>query len=125
MGDEKRTVRKQGRAVVIGEHNGNVRALAKAAGKPIPQQMPVLELGEGFVVAGFQIQPLMRPASDEEGAPLVLVAGLVAMAGKSSPLALSVELRPVLLGELGGIPVEALKRALTAGETPATEAEPQ
>lgn len=97
--------------VPMGAHLTNPNAIAKANGMQAAQ---VMDLGDGIVCGGFQVVPLMRPASDEEGAPMVLVAGLVALAGKSSPLAIGIELRPVLLGEIGGIPLDQLKKAIQA-----------
>lgn len=99
----------------MGEHLTNPRALAKQQGG---QQLNVADLGDGIVFAGLAIEPRFRPASDEEGAPMMLYAVLVAIGGKHSPIALTAELKQVVLGEIGAIPVEKVKAMFAAKPEP-------
>jgi hypothetical protein len=95
----------------LGEARTNPIAMAKARGQ---QAIQVVDLGDGVCFAGFEIKPMFRPSG---GAPQLLVAGLFAVGGYVSPVAVGTELRSVLLCEIGGVTVEQLKKALT--ENPA------
>jgi hypothetical protein len=113
----------------MGEHNHNPQAIAKRNGQHMVQ---LSDLGDGVGFAGFEVRPLMTVAGecdcklDVGHAPgcasvVSAVAGLFAIGGRVSNLMPSVELRAVLVGELGRIPVDVLKRLLVEEkqETPA------
>lgn len=119
----------------MSDHRTNPRAIAKQNGG---QVMQLVDLGDGVGLAGFEIKPMFRPmacdcAKDAEGhteecaskkTPL-LIAGLFAVGGRVSPLLTGVELRGVMMGEIGGMPVADVKRLLSQVEAPPAEANPQ
>lgn len=73
-----------------------------AIANSVPQQrVPVLQLGDGYVLAGVQLVPTL----DEEGNFCVVLA---AICGRESTL---VPIRPVqvFLGEVGKVSLESLK----------------
>jgi hypothetical protein len=99
----------------VGDHRVNPQAIAKAQGG---QVMQLHDLGDGVGFAGWEIRPMFKQAPGE--AP-VCVAALFAVGGHMSPLSLRVELRAVMVGEIGGLPVADLKRILTEDPPAATE----
>ena len=68
------------------------------------QQIPLLSLGDGYACAGFQI----LPGTDKGGN---LVAMLACDAGKMSTI-VGLQLARFILGPLGKLPVERLKKMI-------------
>lgn len=100
----------------MGDARLNPRSIAKAQGK---QMVRATDLGDGVALVGFELQAMV-PVVAEGEEPTVAV-GIFAIGGRASPLSLNVELRAVLVSELGRIPTANLKRMLS--EEP--EAEPR
>lgn len=106
----------------MGDARFNPQAMAKAQGK---QMIRATDLGDGVALVGFELQPLMPvPAEGEEA---TVAVGLFAIGGKSSPLSIGVELRAVLVTELGRVTLAHLKRLLveSAETESAKESTPQ
>lgn len=97
----------------MNEARHNPRAMAKANGTA-PRGIKATDLGDGVGLVGFEIQHL---TVKDEGKEPELVAVLVAVGGQQSAVALNVELRGVVVCELGRIGVAKLK-ALIAGKEP-------
>ena len=105
----------------MGEHHRNGMALAKAAGMKMPprgeQQIPLLALGDDYVCAGF----VTLPGVDPEGN---LVAMLAVDAGKYSQIA-GAQIARFILGPLGKLPVERLKKMIDDAFAPKLDTEPE
>lgn len=116
----------------MGDHRVNPQSVAKQNGQ---QMIRLSDLGDGVGFAGFEVGPVgLAPGPCDCGtasigitaehvadrvecpqnAPPMLAAGLFAVGGPHSPLSVRVDLRRVFIGEIGRIPVEALKRLLSA-----------
>lgn len=106
----------------MGDHLVNPQAMARAQGK---QMVRATDLGDGVALVGFELQPLMPVPTEGEEASVAV--GLFAIGGKSSPLLLDVELRAVLVTELGRVTLAHLKQILVEPlqTEPTAEAAPQ
>lgn len=125
----------------MSDHRFNPQSIAKAQGKTMVR---ATDLGDGVALVGFELQPIIpapgscdcggeqlaaadgvdSPAHSKSCAtnePPTVAVGIFAIGGRASPLSLNVELRAVLVAELGRIPTANLKRMLS--EEPAAQAE--
>lgn len=95
----------------MGDHHFNPAAIAKASGRPQPQQIRLLNLGDNIGLSHFEIQPIQ--IQDAETGEKFISAALVAVGAKTSDLAMSIELRGVVIAELGRVSLAELKSKIS------------
>lgn len=105
-----------GTDLVVGEHHTNGVARLNA----VPQKrIPVLDVGESYVVAGVSIEPVLSFDSGEEENQLAVI--LTVVGGRKSELVPTIPVK-LVIGELARIPLSKLREKLQAaidGDKPA------
>ena len=92
----------------MGESRFNPTALANA----VPQRrINVLDAGEGYVVAGVSIEPVLSFDSGEEENQLAII--LTVVGGRKSDLVPTMPVK-LVIGELARIPLSKLREKLAA-----------
>lgn len=101
--------------VVMGEHLSNPIAKANAVPR---RRIQVMDIGEGYALAGLSLTPVLSMDSDKEEPDFCIV--ITAVGGKNS------ELVPIIptsfvVGEVGRMPLSKLRSLLKAAMCPKPE----
>src|SRR5262245_14529621 len=102
-------LRPDGTDLVVGEHRFNPQGIAKAHARPV-LKLATLDLGEDF-----QVSQEIRIISAIDGEDLCFVLSI--FGGKSSLVAGAVG-GPMILGEIGRIPIADLKARIASAMEP-------
>jgi hypothetical protein len=95
-----------GTDLVVGDHHLN--PVARANAEPV-RHVRAIPLGDGYVVIGLSLEPVMSPNADQDGDDFCAVLSLVG--GRESSLMPTIPVK-IILGELARLPLAMVKSKL-------------